>query len=91
MITHSWNGSVLTITTDSGTSSCDLLGPKGDDGCRGPQGAHGEGARVTEEQVALAVADYIRENGITLFDYGTDDLIPEVSELATGRLYIFYE
>ena len=31
MITHSWNGSVLTITTDSGTSSCDLLGSKDDD------------------------------------------------------------
>lgn len=37
-ITHSWNGTVLTITTDAGTTSVDL---KGDTGCRGPQGPHG--------------------------------------------------
>ena len=41
-ITHEWNGSVLTITSDSGTSSMDLLGPKGDMGIRGPQGVAGE-------------------------------------------------
>lgn len=37
-ISHSWNGTVLTITSDSGTSSADL---KGDTGIRGPQGAQG--------------------------------------------------
>jgi hypothetical protein len=37
-ITHSWNGTVLTITSDAGTSSADL---KGDSGCRGPQGPAG--------------------------------------------------
>lgn len=41
-ITHSWNGTVLTITSDSGTSSMDLKGDKGDDGVRGPQGPAGE-------------------------------------------------
>ncbi len=38
-IEHKWNGTVLTITSDSGTSSADLKGAKGDDGARGPQGA----------------------------------------------------
>jgi hypothetical protein len=38
-ISHSWNGTVLTITSDSGTSSADL---KGDIGIRGPQGPAGE-------------------------------------------------
>lgn len=38
-ISHSWNGTVLTITSDSGTSSADL---KGDTGIRGPQGPAGE-------------------------------------------------
>lgn len=38
-ITHQWNGTVLTITSDSGTSSADLRGEKGDDGARGPQGS----------------------------------------------------
>lgn len=37
-ISHSWNGTVLTITSDSGTSSADL---KGDMGVRGPQGIAG--------------------------------------------------
>lgn len=37
-ISHSWNGTVLTITSDSGTSSADL---KGDIGIRGPQGPQG--------------------------------------------------
>ena len=40
-ITHSWNGTVLTITSDSGTSSADLQGGKGDTGPRGPQGPAG--------------------------------------------------
>ena len=42
-ITHRWDGTVLTITSDSGTTSCDLKGEKGDDGCRGPQGVAGAG------------------------------------------------
>jgi hypothetical protein len=37
-IYHSWDGTVLTITSDAGTSSADL---KGDDGVRGPQGPAG--------------------------------------------------
>lgn len=40
-ITHSWNGTVLTITSDSGTSSCDLVGATGPEGIRGPQGPAG--------------------------------------------------
>ena len=40
-IKHSWTGTVLTITSDSGTSSCDLRGKQGDRGIRGPQGKAG--------------------------------------------------
>ena len=40
-IKHEWNGTVLTITSDSGTSSADLKGKKGDTGIRGPQGRAG--------------------------------------------------
>ena len=40
-ISHEWNGTVLTITSDSGTSSADLRGEKGDTGVRGPQGVAG--------------------------------------------------
>lgn len=41
-IRHEWNGTTLIITSDSGTSSCDLKGDKGDMGVRGAQGAQGE-------------------------------------------------
>lgn len=37
-VTHSWNGTVLTITSASGTSSADLKGPKGDPGSGGGSG-----------------------------------------------------
>lgn len=56
-IYHEWNGTVLTITSDSGTSSADL---RGEMGVRGPQGIPGgTGAdgnvhfeELTEEQKA---------------------------------------
>lgn len=41
-ITHSFNGTILTITSDSGTSSADLKGTTGDTGPRGPRGLKGD-------------------------------------------------
>ena len=41
--THSWNGTVLTITSASGTSSADLRGPAG------PQGDPGPAYTLTDE------------------------------------------
>lgn len=40
--THSWNGSVLTVTSASGTSSADLRGPQGIQGVQGATGPQGE-------------------------------------------------
>jgi len=40
--THVWNGTVLTVTSASGTTSSDLKGDKGDPGAQGPQGEKGE-------------------------------------------------
>lgn len=40
-IRHEWDGPVLTVYSDSGASSSNLQGPKGDVGPRGPQGAPG--------------------------------------------------
>ena len=36
--THRWDGTTLTVTSASGTSSADLKGPKGDPGGSGPAG-----------------------------------------------------
>lgn len=42
--THSWSGTVLTMTSAAGTSSADLQGPKGDKGDPGPKGDPGDAA-----------------------------------------------
>ena len=39
---HSWNGTVLTVSSASGGSSADLKGEKGEQGDVGPQGPKGE-------------------------------------------------
>lgn len=39
--THSWNGTILTMTSASGTSSADLKGDKGDTGGKGDKGDTG--------------------------------------------------
>lgn len=62
-ITHKWTGSILTITSDSGTTSMDLLGPKGDKGCRGPQGRAGciVNADGTIDMTGYATETYVDE------------------------------
>ena len=51
-VEHIWNGTVLTIISDSGASSADLKGQKGDTGPRGPQGPAGV---ITDEQGQVVV------------------------------------
>jgi hypothetical protein len=70
--THNWNGTVLTITSASGTSSADLkgakgdkgdtgaTGPKGDTGATGPQGP---AYSLTPADRAAIVADVIESLG----------------------------
>ena len=41
-VSHAWKGTVLTITSASGTSSADLRGEKGDTGPQGEQGLKGD-------------------------------------------------
>lgn len=63
-ITHSWNGTVLTITSDSGTSSADL---KGEIGIRGPQGIPGNTAEMTNYYTKLET-DAAIDNKIAQLD-----------------------
>ena len=56
--THKWNGTALTITSASGTSSADLKGDKGDKGEQGEQGipgVAGSDAAVTAENIQSAL------------------------------------
>lgn len=73
-IKHEWNGTVLTVISDSGASSADLKGEKGDTGPRGPQGP---GGVIYSEngEVILDLGDYYSKGEVDdlLKDVGTAD------------------
>ena len=72
--THSWNGTVLTITSASGTSSADLKGDKGD---KGEQGIPGPPGHTPEYGV-----DYGTPEEITVIAQQAADILgPEVSQI----------
>lgn len=61
-IYHSWNGTVLTITSDSGTSSADL---KGSTGIRGAQGIPGIIINSNgESSPAINASDFVLKNDV---------------------------
>ncbi len=64
--THSWDGTVLTVTSAAGTSSADLRGPKGDRGDAGPQGPQGPAGAdgrdgAAPDMAAYATMEWVRE------------------------------
>ena len=79
-ITHEWNGTILTITSDSGTSSADLQGGKGNTGPRGAQGPAGvivnpdgtidTSAYATETYVNQKIAE-VEAGSVDLSNYYT--------------------
>ena len=71
--THQWNGTVLTVTSASGTSSSDLKGDKGDKGNTGPAGKDG----------APGADGKTPEYGV---DYGTPEQIAEIAQYAAEIL-----
>lgn len=60
-IKHEWRGTTLIITSDSGTSACDLKGEKGDTGVRGAQGVAGI---VTDENGELQLGGYVTKEDL---------------------------
>ena len=86
-ITHSWNGTVLTITSDSGTSSADLQGSKGDTGIRGPQGPAGVIVNPdgTIDTSAYATETYVNEK-IAQVEAGSVDLSNYYTKTQTTAL-----
>lgn len=75
-ITHSWNGTILTITSDSGTSSMDLKGDKGDDGARGPQGPAGD----TTQGSTVEIDNTLTVDGAAADAYTVGDRLAELQE-----------
>ena len=60
--THSWDGTTLTVTSASGTSSVDLKGDKGDTGTQGEKGEQGvqgiQGEKGTDGYTPVKGVDY---------------------------------
>lgn len=77
-IKHKWNGTILTITSDSGTSSADLKGEKGDDGIRGPQGATG---------FTIGADGSIDTSGFATMEY-VDNAVSNVNVNSSGLTYM---
>ena len=96
-IRHEWTGSVLTITSASGTSSADLKGPKGDTGPRGPQGPAGiildEEGNVKVDLSKYYTADEVdaKLENVDLEGYATEEYVrlqitnnqPDLTDYAT--------
>ena len=74
-ITHKWTGTVLTITSDSGSSSVDLKGSVGDMGPRGCQGPAGVVYNQDGEIVmaGFATEQYVNDmiDNIDMGEYAT--------------------
>lgn len=64
--THSWNGTTLTITSASGTSSANLKGEKGDKGDKGDAGTNATTTAVatTSANGLMSSTDKTKLNGI---------------------------
>lgn len=82
--THSWDGTVLMVTSASGTSSTDLVGPqgpKGDAGATGATGAKGD-AFTFDDFTADQLASLKGEKGDTGAT-GATGATPDLSAYAT--------
>ena len=68
--THSWNGTVLSVTSALGTSSADLVGPQGPTGATGPAGADGtvftpvSPLSLSNGELSVDLSGYARVSGI---------------------------
>ena len=66
--THSWSGTVLTVTSSSGTSSADLVGPQGATGETGPAGADGtvfepvSPLALSEGELSIDLSGYVERS-----------------------------
>ena len=96
-VTHKWDGTVLTITSASGTSSVDLRGPIGEPGKNGTNGTNGtNGVSPTVAWDPANSRLKINNNGSIsysdslkmTYSYGPND---PPTGLSAGQLYFVYE
>ena len=74
--THEWNGTVLSVTSASGTSSADLIGPQGPQGATGATGPAGADGTTFTPVSPLALSN--GELSIDLSGYAEETDAPSV-------------
>ena len=76
-ISHTWNGTSLSITSASGTSEMDLKGEKGDQGQIGPQGPQGPAGSdyVLTDADKQEIANLVPTSGTDLTGYATEEYV----------------
>ena len=78
--THSWNGTVLTVTSESGTSSADLKGATGEPGKTAYQYAQEAGYNGTESEFANKMAQPIPNELADLFEDSEHRVVTDVEK-----------
>lgn len=85
--THAWNGTTLTVTSASGTSSANLKGEKGDTGAAGNTSVEvltkAEFSAITESAAAQLYSEGIR---MIIVEDGYTNLVPKATDSA-GNIY----
>ena len=72
-MTHEWTGTILTITSGSGTISCDLKGGKGN---TGPRGAQGPAGVIVKPDGTIDTSQYATETYVN----------QKIAEIQTGSV-----
>lgn len=82
--THSWNGTTLTITSASGTSSADLKGERGEKGETGATGAAGSDYVLTDaDKTAIATE---AAGMVEVPEIDTTNIVQKSGDTMTGKL-----
>lgn len=90
--THSWNGTVLSVASASGTSSADLVGPQGPTGATGATGPAGADGTVFTPQSPLNLTNGVLSIDLTGYAEDSDlppklwvgHFVPSISEYSSG-------
>ena len=92
-VTHSWEGSVLTLTSASGTDSVDLKGeqgPQGDRGDTGNSGVYIGTDEPTEEDINVWIDTDGEEYKYTLTEEDKESIAQKVLEILPATKGVKY-
>lgn len=91
-VTHEWDGTILRVTSASGTSEADLKGERGERGEKGDKGDKGD---TGESGIVAPVSGFFSlavDSDGNLWAYSVDGNVPAFEyDAETGNLYVAQE